>query len=46
LLAWLRPAKSVQDQEKRDQIDFEHESDKTSAFVAPPTLQGQKFWDP
>lgn len=46
LLAWIRPVASPDDQEEADRIDFDHESDKTSALAAPPTLQGQKFWEP
>ena len=49
LFAWIRPAAPAEDQgeaEEADQVDFDHESDKTSALAAPPSLQGQKFWEP
>jgi hypothetical protein len=44
-----RPAAPVEEKEEKeeaDQVEFDHESDKTSALAAPPTLQGQKFWEP
>ena len=46
LLTWFRPVASDEDQDEADQLDFDNESTKTSALNAPPTLQGQKFWEP
>ena len=44
-----RPAAPIGDKaepEEADQVEFDHESDKTSALAAPSTLEGQKFFEP